>query len=593
MDGQRTSNHGQLIPVADVEAAVRRYVARIARRYLPLVAGLAAISLVVALVPSVSNNQATVDGFGEVDASSPVATGPESTDLGGQSTEGDQTGGAGSRASGSAPATTSAWSTGKSIGGTLATGKTRTGIACRAGVRQVKWSTYAANCVSAFGGDNGGATAHGVTRSTITMSYRLADSGQSAAIKSVAGSAAKNLDQEAYLHDLRVYVEFFNSQFELYGRKVALKAFKGQGDWVREYQGQAVEGAEADGSSARSMKAFGDLSMAAISSTPPYARALVNNRVISFGGVTLSHRTFRQFAPYAYSFQRTADDHGLFYGNLGCQRMTGLPAIFTSDATYSAKPRVFGLIAPDVPDYAYAGNVTKETLERCRTKLARRVAYSIDFSTFQTQATNIIAQMRSAGVSTVLCICDGLMPVFLTSAATQQQYYPEWLLNGIQDDSAQRYAPDQMEHALSPTGVFRFPEGEAYRVYKLANRDSEPELPQSTLNWAYQAALLTFNALQAAGPSLTPASVQHGFFALPDGPAAGGLPMWSFGTNRFVPVAGLPLGYWDAGAANYSGSGRERGAWVPCAGADGADRRFDDVAAYGPKGTQLRCFGRK
>ena len=42
------------LPQADIEAAVRRYLARVARRYAPLAVGLAALLLVVTLVPTVS-----------------------------------------------------------------------------------------------------------------------------------------------------------------------------------------------------------------------------------------------------------------------------------------------------------------------------------------------------------------------------------------------------------------------------------------------------------------------------------------------------------------------------------------------------------
>src|SRR4051794_41485941 len=44
---------------AEVEAAVRRYLAKVARRYSPLLIGMAVLLLVVTLVPSVAPSKAT------------------------------------------------------------------------------------------------------------------------------------------------------------------------------------------------------------------------------------------------------------------------------------------------------------------------------------------------------------------------------------------------------------------------------------------------------------------------------------------------------------------------------------------------------
>jgi hypothetical protein len=101
---------------------------------------------------------------------------------------------------------------------------------------------------------------------------------------------------------------------------------------------------------------------------------------------------------------------------------------------------------------------------------------------------------------------------------------------------------------------------------------------------------MTFSALQAAGPALSPTSVQRGFSSLPDAPAAGDYSAWHFGPNRFNPPGGLQFGYWDPNAPSPIAGGN--GAWVPCAGADGAYRAWDPADGYGPKKTQPRCFGK-
>ncbi len=60
------------------------------------------------------------------------------------------------------------------------------GVHCGPGVRQVPWSAYAPWCEPAYHGNNGGATAPGMTGNTITLTYRIA-SGAPGAVLSDPG----------------------------------------------------------------------------------------------------------------------------------------------------------------------------------------------------------------------------------------------------------------------------------------------------------------------------------------------------------------------------------------------------------------------
>ena len=582
----------------EVEAIIRSYLTRLARRYLPLAIGLAVVALLATTVPSTSPSRRVrtgeaaagfraADGTTAASSSGPTQeSGPQSAPTTPESVP-DQT-----LTETSRPAGSSARLPVGGSGPTAAKGGERalSGVTCAPGVRQVSWSTYGPFCTPAWKGDNGGSTAPGVTRDAITLSYRIATSGESAALQAAAPSTEKTLDQRTYLADLRTFVAFFNTQFELYGRKVVLKDFAGRGDWIAEYQGQNPEGAQADGAHAHDLGAFGDLSMGRTASTPPYTRALAANRVVSFGGATLSQRAFEALAPYAYSAEPPFDDAGRFFGNLACQRMSQLPASFAGDAALGARPRVFGAIHPENPDYSPAGDIVATKLKSCGDSLTRRVSYSINLATLQSQSANAIAQMKAAGVSTVVCLCDGISGIFFTNAADSQGYHPEWLMMGTSDYTARRWSSSQVRRAFTAGGIQRAERTEAYKVYKLANPSGEPQTPGWTLDLAYQSALLTFSALQSAGPGLTAATVQRGFFGLPDSPSAGDYPAWDFGPKRFTPTGGFPLGYWDPNAPSRVAGGN--GAWVACAAADGAYRPWEPAQAYGPKRTQLRCFGK-
>ena len=587
----------------EVEAIVRGYVVGLVRRYLPVAAGLAVLALLAATVPSQSPRQevrtsgaaaglsAADGGTGGENAAEEAATeasGPGSAAAPGADAAAptaNRTNVPGGASARPAP--------GVSVpGAAAAKGNARatSGVTCASGVRQVPWSTYGPYCTPAWTGNNGGSTAVGVTKDTITLSYRVASSGESAALQAAAPSTEKTLDQRAYLADLRTFVGFFNTQFELYGRKVVLKEFSGRGDWIAEYQGQNVEGAQADGAQARSLGAFGDLSMGRTSSTPAYTRALAANHVVSMGGATLSQGAFQALAPFAYSVESAFDDFGRFFGNVACQRMSQLPASFAGDVALASRRRVFGVVHPENPDYSPAGDIVASKLKACGDPVASRVSYSINLATLQSQSANAIAQLKAAHVSTVICLCDGISAIFFTTAADSQNYRPEWLMMGTSDYTGRRWSSQQVRSSLTAGGVQRVPRSEAYRVYKLANPKGEPQTPGWTLDLAYQSAVLAFSALQSAGPGLSPASLQRGFSALPDSPAVGDYPAWHFGAKRFNATGGLPLGYWDPNAPSPVAGGN--GAWVPCAAGDGAYRPWEPAQAYGARRSPLRCFGK-
>ncbi len=124
-------------------------------------------------------------------------------------------------------------------------------------MEQFTWSVYAPPCVPNFHGNNGGNTSRGVTGSTITFSFAVPPSADQTAVNSLAGSAA--VHTQAYINDLETYINFFNRQFELYGRHVVLKTFQAQGNYLEEDSGQDLAGAQADAQTAASMPAFLDL----------------------------------------------------------------------------------------------------------------------------------------------------------------------------------------------------------------------------------------------------------------------------------------------------------------------------------------------
>lgn len=565
----------------EMTQAVQRYVAMQARRYVPVVLALVLVAAMIARAPSVT----------ERDKASNLPTGPG----GAASGQGDGTGSAEAAAApgegqpgaagpgGAGPGEAGQGGAGASVvGGGGAAGVARTGVTCGPGVRQFPWSKYAPPCIPAFGGSNGAATSPGVTKDTIVVTYRRQNSASSSAIN--AASPNTFTPDPQFIADMQRYIDLFNKSFELYGRKVVLKPFDGQSDYLLEVQGQNQGQAQSDAVEAKDLGAFADMSLNTASQI--YQEALIQQKVMAFGGVYMSQKWFTDHAPYAFaSFFPTGTKAADAVVNLVCQRLSGLPAIDAGDPAMHIKQRVFGVITPENPVYDDAGDRIEAGLAKCGVKVAKSIRYALNIATAQQQSTSIVAQMKAAGVTTVLCGCDPIVPVFLAQAANQQQYRPEWDTLWWGDVSSRSVDASQWSHSFSIGVSGQIPPKanlEAYQVIKRAG--AEP----AEINYplAYYSLLQLFMGLHATGPNLTPQNFQRGLFSLPR-TASGDFGAWSFGDGAWTPPTEYVVAYWDPNApSNFDGA---KGAYVNCEG--GKRFPFADGQALGPRG-QLTCFGR-
>lgn len=591
---------------ADIEAIVRRYLARLAMRYLPATALALALLLVIVLVPSRSPSSsggqfgvasaghpgggaATPPGAGVAGTAPPTAQ-DGAAGVGGEGASAAHGDNAVSGPSGAFPATAAV---GNSPEVAASTG------GCGRGVREMPWSSYAPYCAPPFTGPNGGATAHGVTATTITMSFRVSDSGESAAVGAASGGGDPKAAQAEYLADLSTFVNYFNQKFQLYGRHVVVKTFTGQGDWIQEYQGQDQAGAQADAVTARDLGAFADVSTPLIGSTPTYDKELAQQHVISIGGAAASRAVEQQYAPYIYSVVPASEDYANFQAGVICERMVGLKAIFAGDPLIQAKSRVFGIVNAENPEITVAADQLQRHITGCGGTVGRRVQYPIDLPSEANSATNAVAQLHAAGVTTVICMCDTIFPTLLTHNADSQRYFPEWSSLYAQGDGfGQQRSQDQWDHSLSPGGTsIDARKTEAYTVYKLANPRGEPANVQADTALAYLTAMLLFDGLQAAGPNLTAATFAEGEFSLPaslpSATGATGLGPWQFGPNSYSPSSGQQLAWWNP--SRMSPQNGSVGSYQVCGGRDGDYRPIQtfEPDAYGPVHQQLTgCFAK-
>jgi hypothetical protein len=159
--------------------------------------------------------------------------------------------------------------------------------------------------------------------------------------------------------------------------------------------------------------------------------------------------------------------------------------------------------------------------------------------------------MKAAGVTTVMCMCDPLLPYFATPQANQQNYHPEWLVAGFgatdTDIVGQFYDQSQWSHAfgMGVVGELRSGyESESYRAYKAVRNDE----PAQLRDIVYYPLVWLFTCLQMAGPNLTPKTFEAGCFAL--GARQGELGLMKFGPGDYTAVSDAREIYWDPQATS-------------------------------------------
>jgi len=159
--------------------------------------------------------------------------------------------------------------------------------------------------------------------------------------------------------------------------------------------------------------------------------------------------------------------------------------------------------------------------------------YDLDIATFQQSAQQAIVQFKAAGVTTVIVASDPYSAGLLTQAAAQQDYYPEWFIIGTGgtdiDGVVQAYDdPTEITGHLfgmsesSPVQDVYGGTGLAGQLYKKLTGHT---IPAGT-DGEYSSLVEIFDALQAAGPDLTPGNVARGLHALP----VLGAPAFQYGT---------------------------------------------------------------
>jgi Periplasmic binding protein len=376
--------------------------------------------------------------------------------------------------------------------------------------------TYAPPCVKPFTGDNGGATAQGVTGDTITIALYQAQPDILQQTFFQQTGSDESLATEA--QTVQQYVDFFEAHYQTYGRHVKIVTVK-------------ASGAPDDEDAARSdaikvateIHAFA--SWGGPNQTSAYADELSARGVLCIGDCLLAATNdyVHQSKDHVWLTFPSIEQLGEHWSQFLTRELVGRPAKFAGDAAMHTQKRVFGVVRFD-DSFAGLDQAGASFVKQLRAKgvrIAAEIPYQLDLAKAQENARNMIAKLKAAHVTTVIYAGDPITPSSLTKEATAQNYFPEWVVLGAAytDTSlfGRTYDQKQWAHAFGVSTLPAPVKPEEDQLYSILVWQSGKGPAAKTFKVLVQAPLIFYTALQLAGPHLTADTFRDGLFRFPSG----------------------------------------------------------------------------
>jgi hypothetical protein len=248
-------------------------------------------------------------------------------------------------------------------------------------------------------------------------------------------------------------------------------------------------------------------------------------------------------APFVFSTlmaSTQAYDHRSAY--IG-KRLCGRNATFAGDAVYKTQKRKLGLIYYETEDNSYKAGIDyfeKKLAADYKCNLDDRQAYILEVAKAQEDADLMIARAKEKGITSLIFSGDPLMPIFLTKAANNQRYNPEWIITGsaLTDTAffARTYDQVQWSRAFGVSMLSaRGPEeaGDSYRLHVWHHGHEPPAGESYSVMWPTPWTF--FTGIHLAGPNLNPQTFRDGLFAFKPVPSGITTIASSFGRHGIWP----------------------------------------------------------
>ncbi|MGH9192399.1 MAG: hypothetical protein ACRDZ0_08000 [Acidimicrobiales bacterium] len=380
-------------------------------------------------------------------------------------------------------------------------------------------TVYAPPCVVPFDGDNGGATSTGVTADSVKLVAYIPDPAIDPVGSSLIAGAGANLDPAVAMETMGDYAEVFNAVFETYGRRVDLEFYSGTG------AADDQTAARADAVAIAEQEPFAVLG-GPLQVQAAFSEELAAREVISIPAQPLPQSVTVDNYPLIWGFITPTQAATLAAEAIGNLAGPG-PAELAGDPALQGEDRAYAVVHYDTADGSYeeSFDALRDGLADGGIELTTDIPFVLDPNQAQEDARTMIARLKEAGVTTVIFTGDFLMPQFLTTEATAQDYFPEWILgpNLLADTAIFGRSYDQQQWDNFAIGYAGTPgkteDGTAYDVYTWAYGGEEP--PSNIYTILEPGLRDVFTGIQLAGPELTIEGFRDGMLRYP---ATGGGP---------------------------------------------------------------------
>ena len=418
-------------------------------------------------------------------------------------------------------------------------------------------SNYAPPCVAAREGVEGGATSRGVTADTITVVlYEAADDDLAASLQDQQDSPEATRDTRDKL------IKMMEETYETWGRKLEIVSFKGSGSDETSARADAVQVAE-------EIEAFASIGGPGQESA--YAEELARRKVLCIGcGLALPDAALQENAPYLWGNLQTPEQYLLNLGDFIIERLLGQKAEFAGSPEIRDEERVFGVVhfEQDPPVFDSVEDMVAREGGARGYEAAVNLTYQLVIADLPEKARVLVARLKEAKVTSVIFLGDPIMPIYLTKAATDQGYFPEWIITGtvLTDTTVfgRLYDQEQWAHAFGISSLpARVPpdQGESWRLYEWFYGED----PQATGTIAVISPGLSqfMLGVHMAGPDLTPETFRDGLFNYPPSGGTPLAPRISFGDQGlfanpdFTGTDDMQVIWWDADATGVDEQGTE------------------------------------
>ena len=113
-------------------------------------------------------------------------------------------------------------------------------------------------------------------------------------------------------------------------------------------------------------------------------------------------------------------------------QLVGKDTIYAGDPKFQKEKRTFVVLSYDTADGQYTAVWDKwiNELKGAGVDVKGHVSYFLNLPTVQADAQTIVQKLKAIDATTVIFTGDPIAPIYFTTEATKQKYFPEWVMSG-------------------------------------------------------------------------------------------------------------------------------------------------------------------